>query len=104
MIFKTYTVTYLDESGKVLSTFSSQHLTSEANSDHTVNLQYTPPTSTQNFEGWRVSEGKNNIVSAIYEEQECQPPYKNGTELKITGDVTLSVSAPYGHWLVFDEN
>ena len=104
MIVKTYTVTYLDLDDTVLSTFSSQHLISETESDHTVNMPYTPSTSVQNFEGWRVIEGADHITSAVYEGQECQSPYKNGTKLTITGDVTLSVSAPYGHWLVFNEN
>ena len=104
MIVKTYTVTYLDLDDTVLSTFSSQHLVSETESDHTVNMPYTPATSVQNFEGWRVIDGADHITGATFEDQDCQPPYKNGTKLTITGDVTLSVSAPYGHWLVFNEN
>ena len=32
------------------------------------------------------------------------PPYPNGTILTLSGSATLSLHAPAGHWLVFNEN
>jgi hypothetical protein len=30
--------------------------------------------------------------------------YKNETTINIHGDITLQAEAPYGYWLIFDEN
>ena len=54
--------------------------------------------------GWNVAEGASNIISAKYNGEDVSAPYLNGTTIRLNGDVTLSVNAPNGHWLVFDEN
>ncbi|MBR2667787.1 MAG: InlB B-repeat-containing protein, partial [Oscillospiraceae bacterium] len=98
--FQSHTVTYLDERGTVLGTGEALYVPGATQADYTVSMSYTPPTQAQNFKGWIVADGGGNITSA--------PPadgvYPNGTVITLKGDVTLSVSAPEGHWLVFDEN
>lgn len=76
----------------------------ETTSEYTISMNYTPKTSTQAFMGWNVIKGASNIVSAVHNGESVSTPYQNGTIITIKGDVTLSVNAPYGHWLVFDEN
>ncbi|WP_350453656.1 InlB B-repeat-containing protein [Slackia heliotrinireducens] len=100
MIMKSATVTYVDENGIALgSTTKEQRYDDSTPVDYTVNMAYTPPTSEQDFEGWNVLSGESNIVGHT-----DGKVYENGTNIKVTGDVTFSVNAPTGRWLVFDEN
>ncbi|VEH03632.1 repeat [Slackia heliotrinireducens] len=100
MIMKSATVTYVDENGIALgSTTKEQRYDDSTPMDYTVNMAYTPPTSEQDFEGWNVLSGESNIVGHT-----DGKVYENGTNIKVTGDVTFSVNAPTGRWLVFDEN
>ena len=98
VIFKTYTVSYLGEGNIALGSVTNLLTASETSVDFTINMAYTPSSSYQNFEGWKVSAGSSNIQG-----YEAGTIYPNGTTITITGDVTLSVEAPTGHWLVFDE-
>lgn len=101
VIGKVITLTYIDENGVALGSSKVNLIGStETTGEFTVNMAYTPPKSDQNFEGWLVNNGRDNIVTASTDE-----PYQNGeTTLTLKGDVVLSVDAPTGHWLVFDEN
>ena len=110
-VVRTLTVSYVGEVENVLlgssivKVIGSDDPESEANiGEYTISMNYTPATSTQAFMGWNVVEGATNIVSATYDEEAAESPYMNGTQIRIKGDVKLSVNAPYGHWLVFDEN
>ncbi len=110
VISKVVTLTYKDEKGVALGSHKIQLIGSATSGDVTVNMAYTPGDSEQNFEGWIVQEGASNITKAVYNGNEitgggtAANPYQNETVLTITGNVTLSVDAPAGHWLVFDEN
>ena len=62
------------------------------------------------FEGWMVAEGSSNIkdypegtLTETINGEEVKY-YPNNTKITVTGDVTFSVTAPEGHWLVFDAN
>ena len=110
-IVRTITVSYQGEAENILlGTENIKVLGSDDPSDpnniadYTISMNYTPESSTQAFMGWNVAEGANNILSASFEGEDVEAPYLNGTELSIKGDIKLSVNAPRGHWLVFDEN
>lgn len=99
MLFKSYTVSYLDERGVVLATSDIPFLASEGTpaKSYTVSAAYTPPDNSQKFEGWKVREGRSNITpSAEF--------YTNGTSITIRGDVVFYDTISEGHWLVFNEN
>lgn len=100
MVFRSLNVTYLDENRTSLGTDTLLVPVSQTGSvDYTVNKEYTPKDDEHDFQGWNVSEGTTNI-----EGYAAGTTYTNGTAIKISGDVTFSVNAPAGHWLVFDEN
>ena len=103
---KQYTINYLDESGVSLGMGYAEYRADSSNKqvEYTVNMSYTPVDDEHDFQGWLVSEGEGNIVSAKYEGNDTDAPYLNTTVLTIKGDVTLSVNAPEGHWLVFEQN
>ena len=99
MLFKTYTVSYLDENGVVLATSDIPFLASEGTpaKSYTVSAAYTPPDNSQKFEGWKVREGRSNITpSAEF--------YTNGTSITIRGDVVFYDTISEGHWLIYHEN
>ena len=104
MLFETFTVTYIGDDNISLGSHTVVKTVNDEYGEYTVNMIYTPGDNTHNFEGWNVSEGSSNIVSATQGETAVAAPYKNGTVLHITGNVKLSVYAPEGHWLVFDAN
>ena len=107
MIFKAYTITYVGTNQDKAALGSETVIVSLGDTtegEYTVNMPYTPATGEQNFEGWLVNSGKENIVSATFEDSAANEPYKNGTKLVVKGNVTLSVDAPYGKWLIFHEN
>lgn len=101
MLFKTYTVSYLDENGVVLATSDIPFLASEdtPTKSYTVNAAYTPPDNTQKFEGWKVLTGGDNISGHT-----ANRLYTNGTGITIRGDVVFYDTISEGHWLVFNEN
>ena len=110
-IVRTITVSYQGEAENtligsvVLKVLGSDDPNDAGNiGTYTISMAYTPATSTQAFMGWNVAEGASNILAAVYEGESATAPYQNGTTLTLKGDVKLSVNAPFGHWLVFDEN
>ena len=100
MVYKVYKVTYLDERGASLGTKNVLVPWDQvAPAPFTVDMDYTPRDDEHLFEGWHVQEGGSNIADYA-----AGATYNNGDAITISGDVTLSVNAPEGHWLVFDEN
>ena len=68
---------------------------------YTVNQAYTLKDDVHNFEGWRVNdESVDHITSNVPDDR----IYQNGTDIEVNGDVTFTVNAPEGNWLIFDEN
>lgn len=103
MIFETITVTYIGEKNVSLGTDTLIRKAGGDPVEYTVNMAYTPG-ATQNFEGWNVGDGASKIIEAKYNGENVDPPYLNTTKLKLNGSIKLSVFAPEGFWLVFDEN
>jgi uncharacterized repeat protein (TIGR02543 family) len=100
IIYKFFNITYIGEvEGLSLGTDTVLLMESETSAEYTVKMAYTPSTGGQNFEGWYATKGGANI-----EGWEDGKLYPNNTEVTISGDVTFSVSAPFGHWLVFHQN
>ncbi len=100
-VFKQFTVTYIDVKGVTIGTEVAEIPKYETEASYTVNQGYSTD-DTHNFEGWLVADGLSNITDPSNATAETLFP--NGTVIKITGNVKFSVSAPEGHWLVFDEN
>ena len=101
MLFKAYTVSYLDDRGASLG---SSEIIFRADDPaeyqkYKVDMFFNPSDNEHNFEGWLVNNGVDKIKG--YTEGKS---YQNGTEIEIKGDVIFSVNAPEGHWLVFNEN
>ena len=110
-IVRTITISYQGEVQNILLGTVNLKVIGSDNPDdpaniatYTINMNYTPQTSTQAFVGWLVASGGSNILSATFEGEDAELPYPNGTVITVKGDVTLSVDAPTGHWLVYDEN
>ena len=101
MLFKSYVISYYDENEISLGQESVVFRADDTASTHgyTVNMAYTVQSNEFNFEGWLVNQGSSNIVG--YVENKA---YQNGEEIDISGDIKFGVSAPAGHWLVFNEN
>ena len=97
MLFKQYTVNYLDENETSLGTDNIFIPTSstESSVSYTVNMAYTPPDDLHNFEGWNVKSGGDKI-----EGYTAGKTYENETTISISGSVVFSVNSPEGHWLV----
>lgn len=98
-VFKAMNIVYLDENNATIDSDTVLTSLNEPSVSYTVDKAYTPPTPNQNFEGWNVNSGGSNIDGFT-----PGTLYTNGTEITISGNVTFSVNAPEGHWLVFDEN
>lgn len=101
MLFKSYTVSYLDERGVVLATSEIAFPVSEGtpSKSYTVNAAYTPPDNSQKFEGWKVLTGGSNIAGHV-----ANQLYTNGTGITIRGDVVFYDTVSEGHWLIYHEN
>lgn len=101
MLFKSYTVSYLDENGVVLATAEIPYLASEGTptKSYTVSAAYTPPENSQKFEGWKVREGGSNITGHT-----ANRLYTNGTAITLRGDVVFYDTISNGHWLIYHEN
>ena len=105
-ICKLYTITYKDndEDGTILGkdavlVKSSEYGTAEV--ERTVKMAYTPKDDIHNFEGWELDEASTgNVTSSIPDDR----IYQNNSEITIKGDVSFTVNAPEGAWLIFDEN
>ena len=102
MLFKSYTVTYLDNhdavAGSDVHLFRADAATSSW--DYTVNAAYTPEDNESNFEGWKVNSGGSHVDGYTGDEQN----YPNATRITVHGNVTFSVNVSKGHWLIYDEN
>ena len=103
MIFRVFTVSYLDEANISMGSDEIKILTSQSSTSYTVSKNYTPTDPTKNFEGW-LTENDSSITDAQYEGAATTEPYKMGTTMTISGNITFTVSAPKGRWLTFDEN
>ena len=101
LIYTSFKVDYRDEDNISLGTDNILLPANDDNpsSSYTVQHAYTPKDDLHNFEGWKVQEGGDNISG--HTEGRI---YENGTEITISGDVTFSVNAAEGHWLVFHED
>lgn len=104
LLFKAYYVTYQDNQTHQYTLLGTQDVLFRADDtaeyhSYTVNMAYTPDDNEHNFEGWLVREGAANIQGHTEGDT-----YTNGAVIRIKGDVILSVDAPEGNWLVFDEN
>ena len=99
MLYKNYVINYLDENNVGVGSENIFMLSTDNSSPYIVNMAYTPKDDTHAFLGWNVSDGGSNIGG--YTDGKL---YQNGDEITINGNVTFSVDAPEGHWLVFEEN
>ena len=101
MLLTYYRVDYIV--GEGVSLGSDRALVKEEgkNADYVVNKGYSTD-SEHHFEGWLAVDGASDIVDPADATSETLFP--NETPIKIKGDVTFSVSAPPGHWLIFNEN
>lgn len=101
MMAAHYTVKYIDLDGLSLGTDTALVKTAGEEVTYTVNMNYSHD-SEHDFDGWFVHEGLSNVSDPSDATGETLFP--NDTVIKITGNVEFSVSAPEGHWLIFDEN
>ena len=108
MLYKQFTVTYIDDNNITLGKDSVLFNADEENVelDYAVDQAYTPEDEVHHFEGWLVNEGSSNIIKKgneayTYKEGDI---FENKTKITITGSVVFSVNAPEGHWLIFNEN
>ena len=101
LLYKFYTVSYFDTDFAVLASQHVLYLASQQSPQlsYTINQPYTPHDGVHNFEGWTVGSGSQFIDGYA-----TGTVYENGSTVNISGDISLHVSAPEGHWLVFDEN
>ena len=109
MLYKKYTVTYLDTKEAAIHQdsilYRADATGNDLKQDYVVSWNYTPEDDTHDFEGWFVNEGGNNIEGFDASANEGKGTlYEYEQDITISGDVTFSVFAPEGHWLVFDEN
>ena len=99
MLYKNYVIDYLDEKNVGIGSANVFMVSTDTTVPYTVNMGYTPADDMHGFIGWNVAKGGSNIS-----DHTAGKLYENGTPITISGDVTFSVNAPEGHWLVFDEN
>ena len=103
LIYNVYDVTYKASNSVVLGTAPVYSVPSQTTIDYTINMQYTPASSDQEFQGWYITPAENATL-ADGSPVSSTTAYPNLTKIKLTGSVTLMVSAPDGHWLIFKEN
>ena len=103
-ICKLYQITYKDTDGTVLGMDSVPVKAEQYGEDAvgaTVKMAYTPKDDIHKFEGWTLDETSvSNVTSAIPTDR----IYQNDESITIKGDVSFTVNAPEGNWLIFDEN
>lgn len=103
MLFKAYSVTYLDENNVVIATGEVSYLYDEGTPDksYTVNAAYTPADNSHKFEGWRVVSPSGSHIAGHSDDSHN---YANNTTVTIRGDVVFKVNVSEGHWLIYHEN
>ena len=112
-ICKMYTVTYRDygeegstEPGGTLGmdgvlVKASEYGDPTVSVGYMVSMAYTPKDDVHNFEGWTLDTSSvTDVTSQIPDDR----IYNNGDPISIRGDISFTVNAPKGNWLVFDEN
>ena len=73
-IFKVYTVTYIGEGEVSVGADKILLPASEDSADYTIVKSYTPSSNTQNFEGWKVQSGIDNISAATLDGAAVEAP------------------------------
>ena len=101
MVFKTYSVTFKDEDSATVHTEALICAANDASIDYTINVQYTPKTIDQEFQGWYPTPATSANVEAL---DGTNPPYDNSTEVSIKGNVVFTAQAPKGYWISFVAN
>ena len=66
-----------------------------------VNESYVPEVTNENFNGWKLVAGENNVT---YGNKGPNSLYLSGDSLNIKGDLTFMADISYGYWMTFDEN
>ena len=100
-VFKQFIVKYVDGDGIMLGSHVVETPCRNTDEAYTVNMGYSTD-DLHNFDGWLVADGLSNITNP--DNATSSTLFPNTTGIRIKGDVKFSVSAPEGHWLVFDEN
>ena len=101
MIYKTYSVSFKDESNATVHTEALIFKSSEGGTTYTIDQPYTPKSQDAEFQGWYWTSPTPNAVTAA---NGSTAPFANGTEVTITGNVVFSPNVPNGYWLSFNEN
>ena len=99
LLYKSFTVTYLDTMGTVLSSENYLKETDVTQMNYTV-LQNFTLDDQHTLLGWYVKSGYEGAVVGHVAER----LYPNDTTIIITNDVVFTPYLPAGYWLVFDEN
>lgn len=101
MVFKTYSVSYVADGVTVEN--ATAIAVGDNPADYTIDMQYVPADPDQQFQGWYIKPAENATLEDGSPVDEGTA-YENGTKIKLTGAVTLTVKAPTGKWLIFKEN
>lgn len=104
MLFKSYTVTYLDERNVAVACDEVPFLASEGtpSKSYTVNASYVVPDNSHKFEGWQVhTHADGQYIAGHTDDAHIYP---NSTVISISGNVILHVNISEGHWLIYHEN
>ncbi|WP_029319920.1 InlB B-repeat-containing protein [Butyrivibrio sp. AE3004] len=127
MFFNQYRVNYVDNNGISLGEHFVDKLSNASGEaaiqEYKVNMAYTPEDDEHDFQGWIITSGADKIVKVQQKDEEGNPKkdaegnpiwqdanytkgdiIQNDTLLKICGDITFSVNAPKGYWIVFEQN
>ena len=99
-IYNVFTATYKDEGNTVID--SKPIIVNGDSVSYTLDQSYSPKNTNQQFQGWYISPTENATING--QPVSAGTAYPNGTELTLTGSVTLTVKAPTGAWLIFREN
>ncbi|MBO4751501.1 MAG: InlB B-repeat-containing protein, partial [Bacteroidales bacterium] len=104
MLFKSYSITYLDEEGAVVNTNDVAYRADAPvpPSAYEVNAAYIPSDNDHNFEGWKVNTHADGAHISGHSNDEHV--YENGDDITVTGSVTFKVYVTKGHWLIYHEN
>jgi len=104
MLFKSFSVLYLDENEAVINNDvllfrADENVTSLP---YTVNTNYTPRSNTSKFEGWIVnSQADGEHIDGHTDDSYI---YTLNTNIEIKGNVTFNVVVSDGFWLIYHEN
>ena len=131
MIFRRFTVTYLDKAGVVslgrdFVLFRESDNASEQGIDYQINMLYVPDTQDEDWKGWEpiVDEtaypgNTGNIVRSYDQNYQGDTPpdssitytngyngevYVNPSWIRIKGDLYVKAYSPSGYWLSFQQN